>query len=95
MSDEGCCSVCGGKGVFFEKMCVYCNGTGEWNSVGDVYLKNHICQCIVLDRLFCPICEKKCHHDSSLTPKQKIDPGQGGISTSKKYPETKVEMIPL
>lgn len=94
--DEGYCSVCVGKGEFFGKPCVYCNGTGEWSAVGDVYMNNHICQCITLDRLFCPICEKKCHHDSSLSPKQKIDPGYGGISKSETYrKEEKIEMIPL
>ena len=46
---------------------------------------------IVLDREFCPVCEKKCHHDASLSPKQVIDPGFGGISSAKKYEEKKVE----
>ena len=95
MTAEGYCCVCGGKGDFFDELCVYCNGTGEWSAVGDAYMKNHICQCIHLDRLFCPICEKKCHHDASLNPKQKIDSGYGGISTSKKYSEKKVALIPL
>ena len=40
-----------------------------------------ICQCIVLDRKFCPVCNKACHHDTSLNPKQKIDPGYGGMSS--------------
>lgn len=95
MSSDGYCSVCGGKGKFFGEVCVFCNGTGEWSSVGDAYITNHVCQCIRLDRLFCPVCEKKCHHDTSFSPKQKIDPGFGGISTSKKYKEKKVEMIPI
>jgi len=81
MSDKGKCSVCIGtcKNMFNE-ICTYCNGTGEWNSVGDAYIKTHICQCITWDRKFCPICKKECHHDSSSAPKQVIDSGYGGIS---------------
>jgi hypothetical protein len=60
--------------------CVYCNGTGEWNQAAQAYVKNHICQCIVLDRKFCPVCNKPCHHDTSLNPKQTIDSGHGGMS---------------
>ena len=44
--------------------------------------ENHICQCITLDRKFCPVCNKPCHHDTTLNPKQKIDPGYGGMSST-------------
>lgn len=81
---EDYCDMCHGKGKFLDKECVYCNGTGEWNMAAQGYLKNHVCQCIVLDRKFCPVCEKSCHHDTSLNPKQKIDPGYGGMSSKEK-----------
>lgn len=60
--------------------CTFCNGTGEWNQASENYLKDHICQCIVYDRKFCPICGESCHHDTSQNPKQIIDPGFGGLS---------------
>lgn len=79
------CDFCKGVGKSSSYVCVYCNGTGEWNAAAQSYLKNHICQCIALDRKFCPICNKSCHHDTSLNPKQKIDPGNGGISVQESY----------
>jgi|GEM_PF-193922 hypothetical protein len=75
------CDFCKGVGSSSSNVCVYCNGTGEWNQAAQAYVKNHICQCIVLDRKFCPVCNKACHHDTSLNPKQKIDPGYGGMSS--------------
>ncbi len=77
------CAICKGIGKnMFDETCTYCNGTGESNSLAEKYLKNHICQCIFWDRKFCPICKKKCHHDSTLSPKQKIDSGYGGMTSS-------------
>ena len=68
---EDVCDFC--KGVSSSSyVCVYCNGTGEWNQAAQAYVKNHICQCIVLDRKFCPVCNKPCHHDTTLNPKQTI-----------------------
>ena len=67
----------------FNEICPYCNGIGKWNSLAQSYVKNHICQCILLDRNFCPICEKKCHHGSSQAPKCTIDSGHGGMSNVK------------
>jgi RecJ-like exonuclease len=82
MSSDGPCDVCNGTGKnMFSETCPYCNGTGEWNFSGQQYLENHICQCINWDREFCPICRKKCHHDSAQAPKQTIDPGYGGTSS--------------
>ena len=78
---EDYCDFCKGLGIFGANPCVFCNGTGEWNPAAQGYVKNHICQCIVLDRKFCPVCNKPCHHDTSLNPKQKIDPGHGGMSS--------------
>jgi len=79
---EDYCDMCKGNKSFLGKECVYCNGTGEWNMAAQAYLKNHICQCIIFDRNHCPVCEKKCHHDTTLNPKQTIDPGYGGMSNS-------------
>jgi len=80
---ESFCDMCKGDGKNqFNEVCPYCNGTGEWNDAASAYLKNHICQCITLDRKFCPVCEKKCHHDSSQTPKQRIEPGYGGMTAT-------------
>jgi len=78
------CEFCKGVGRPLQ-ICVYCNGTGEWNQAAQVYMKNHICQCITLDREFCPVCNKSCHHDTTLNPKQRIDPGSGGMSSPKSY----------
>ncbi len=78
------CDMCKGKGQFLGNPCVYCNETGEWNVAAQGYLKNHICQCIISDRKHCPVCNKKCHHDTTNHPKQKIDPGYGGVSSGPK-----------
>ena len=77
---EDKCAVCEGSCKFIGALCLYCNGTGEKNNAATAYIKNHICQCITLDRKFCPVCKKKCHHDSSSRPKQTIEPRPGGIS---------------
>ena len=77
---EDVCAICNGVRFVNMRLCPYCNGTGEWNKVADAYWKNHICQCITFDRETCPVCNKKCHHDASLSPKQTIDPGWGGTT---------------
>jgi len=83
LSDESPCDVCKGtmKNIFNE-ICPYCNGTGEWNDAASSYMKSHICQCLNWDRENCPMCMQKCHHDSHQNPKQKIDPGYGGMTTA-------------
>ena len=78
MSEENLCDMCKGK----NSNCTYCNGTGEWNRAAQAYISNHICQCIVWDRKYCPVCKLKCHHDASGKPKQTIDPGWGGTSSN-------------
>lgn len=93
---DNSCEMCKGttKNIFNEA-CIYCNGTGEWNQAAAAYLKNHICQCINWNRSFCPICKKRCHHDSALSPKQKIDPRYGSMtndSSTDIIPEE--EMLP-
>ena len=76
---ESPCDVCRGSGKNqSNEICPYCNGTGEWNQAAATFVKNHICQCITLDRKWCPVCDKSCHHDSSLSPKCVIDSGYGG-----------------
>jgi len=82
--DDNKCSLCNGTGHFppENSTCTYCNGEGTWNNAADVYVKNHICQCIFLDRIFCPICNQKCHHNSALSPKQTIDFGSVSRSTN-------------
>ena len=93
MSDEGNkCDICKGKGKFMRNLCQYCNGTGEWNSVAQAYIKNHICQCIVLDRKNCPICHKKCHHSSAQSGKQVIDPGHGGQTVNRTWDRQEADM---
>ena len=88
------CDVCEGNKVVAGNECSFCNGTGKWNPIGQAFLKNHICMCIDWDRKFCPICKKRCHHNnSSQTPKQKIDPGYGGVSSSERYAEEQPDEV--
>lgn len=87
MSSENNCDFCKGTTKnFFNQSCTYCNGTGQWNQAAQSYVKNHICQCIMWDRNFCPVCQQKCHHDTSLNPKQVIDPGYGGLGAARSVP---------
>lgn len=95
MSFDGPCDVCRGIGKYLKKLCPYCNGTGQWNPTAQAYVANHIYQCIFLDREFCPVCEKKCHHDASLSPKQIIIPGYGGMTSPMQNPVEKEEEEPL
>ena len=82
MTDNGICVICNGKKIFLNHPCTFCNGTGQWNQVSENYLKDHICQCIIWGRKFCPVCNEKCHHNTSSSPKQKIDPGYGGMTST-------------
>lgn len=87
MSSDNFCDFCLGTGKnFVNESCTYCNSTGEWNQAAQSYVKNHICQCIILDRKFCPVCKKICHHDTTLNPKQVIDSGHGGLSAPHSTP---------
>jgi len=89
---ESPCDICKGSGkTMFKENCPYCNGTGEWNDIAAAFLKNHICQCITLDRKFCPVCEMKCHHDTASSPKQVIDSGYGGMGAAKDTVHSKLE----
>jgi len=90
MSSDDNCDFCLGKGKnFVNESCTYCNGTGEWNQAAQSYVKNHICQCIIWDRKFCPVCKKICHHDTTVSPKQVIDSGYGGLGNVKAEPKEK------
>jgi len=77
---DNICVICAGEKIFMGHPCSFCNGTGEWNEASESYYNNHVCQCFVWGREFCPICKKKCHHESTASPKQKIVPGYGGMS---------------
>lgn len=91
---ESLCDVCVGAGKnLFNGPCPYCNGTGEWNDAASAYVKNHICQCIVWDREFCPVCHKECHHDTTVSPKQVIDDGFGGLGAAKSMPKQEEEEL--
>ncbi len=65
------CMVCGGAGIIelLDSQCPFCNGTGEHSNAAEAYIKSHICQCVFLDRVKCPLCGKKCHHDTPNKPK--------------------------
>ena len=70
------CPVCKGRGSIelLDSQCPFCNGTGEFTKAGESYMKSHICQCIMLDRKVCPLCGKKCHHNTPNRPKVLIGP---------------------
>ncbi len=70
------CVVCNGVGKIeiLTTQCPFCNGTGDYTKSAESYLKSHICQCIFLDRKICPLCKKKCHHDTPNRPKVLINP---------------------
>lgn len=70
------CPVCGGGGIIklLGSQCPFCNGTGEYTKSAEAYYASHICQCIFLDRKRCPLCGKKCHHDTPNKPKILLSP---------------------
>lgn len=73
---EDHCAVCGGDGVIelLDSECAFCNGTGEYSQAAESYARSHVCQCVFLDRVTCPLCGKKCHHDTPNRPKIEIVP---------------------
>ena len=70
------CPVCKGSGTItlLDCSCSFCNGTGEYTKSAESYYKSHICQCVLLDRKRCPLCGKKCHHDTPNKPKILLSP---------------------
>ena len=75
MGKQGC-PVCAGIGTIelLKTQCPFCNGTGDFTKTAETYMTSHICQCVFLDRKTCPLCKKKCHHDTPNKPKVLIDP---------------------
>ena len=59
------------------------------------YKKFHHCECLDFDRENCPICKKKCHHDTELSPKNLTskDPPPNYASKTKEYKERPMEII--
>jgi RecJ-like exonuclease len=70
------CPVCKGSGTIslLDCPCSFCNGTGEYTKSAESYYNSHICQCVLLDRKQCPLCGKKCHHDTPNKPKIRLSP---------------------
>ena len=67
------CEICGGivpPGAT-NNVCSSCVGIGEPKKDS---LADHVCRCINFDRKNCPLCNKPCHHDTSLNPKILISP---------------------
>ncbi len=64
------CQICNGTKKTYDMLpCYFCNETGLRNRFAESFMRNHICLCSRWDRKHCPICKKKCHHDSSLKPR--------------------------
>ena len=76
MGNEKKCAVCKGEGKIelLNSSCPFCNGTGEFTKISESYFKSHICQCIFLNRKICPLCGKRCHHDTPNKPKILLHP---------------------
>ena len=74
MADK--CPICKGTGVIalLNSPCSFCNGTGEYTKLAESYYESHTCQCVLLDRKTCPLCGKKCHHDTPNRPKIELSP---------------------
>ena len=58
-----------GPAILFENvkgydMPVLGNAFGSEKMLAEAFLASHTCQCILLDRKTCPVCGKKCHHDT-------------------------------
>lgn len=74
--DKRKCPVCRGVGKIelLDTICSFCNGTGAYSKTAESYFKSHICQCVLLDRKRCPLCGKRCHHDTPNRPKILVEP---------------------
>jgi hypothetical protein len=70
------CQVCdGNKRTYNMGPCFFCNETGLSNRFAEAFIRNHICYCSTTsDRKSCPICKKKCHHESALRPRILVVP---------------------
>lgn len=64
------CQICNGTTKTFNMApCSFCNETGLRNKFSDAFIKNHVCFCAASDKKNCPICKKKCHHETSMKPR--------------------------
>lgn len=70
------CEICGGTVSFrtANTVCSSCTSIRESKMASNDSLAHHICGCINTDRRNCPLCNKPCHHDTSLNPKILISP---------------------
>jgi hypothetical protein len=70
------CEICGGtvSSETTDTICSYCIGARESTMTLKASLTPHICGCNNSDRKNCPLCNKPCHHDTSLSPKILISP---------------------
>ena len=76
MDNKKKCAVCKGIGKIklLDSPCPFCNGSGEFTKISESYFKSLICQCIFLNRKTCPLCGKRCHHDTPNKPKILLGP---------------------
>ena len=70
------CEICGGtvSSGTTNTTCSYCISARESTIASKGSPAPHICGCINADRRNCPLCDKPCHHDTSLSPKILISP---------------------
>jgi hypothetical protein len=70
------CEICGGtvSSGTTNTICSYCISARESTTASKDSLIHHICGCINADRRNCPLCDKPCHHDTSLSPEILISP---------------------
>jgi hypothetical protein len=70
------CGICGGpvSGGTVNNLCSSCTNIRESRTASKDPFADHICGCIDSDRKNCPLCNRPCHHDTSLNPKILISP---------------------
>ena len=70
------CKICGGtvSSGTANSICSYCISARASTAAAKDTIAPHICGCINADRKNCPLCNKPCHHDTSLSPKILISP---------------------
>lgn len=67
------CEICGGI-VPLETTNTVCSSCVSIGESKENSLADHVCRCINFDRKNCPLCNRPCHHDTSLGPKILISP---------------------
>ena len=70
------CEICGGIVLpeTTNTVCSSCASNKESIKTSKDSLADHVCRCINFDRENCPLCNKPCHHGTSLSPKILITP---------------------